>query len=231
MDWAQETRPTPLKRNRIQPCVLQATNHFSYLSKPLVLGVVLAIRPAAVVTVRGHCRNEGTNLLPLLVLSPAIQGFAVLRLWRAKCVSSAAVHRWLNWFGRKILAEFRGISRVKQKRVNMYSTKTVKGVPAELAAIDPHEVGQPESSPYVGGGFMSTRGTRRVKNNGPETVPTSSRPNSHERLSSSVTALVIEQVLAGLGVHARLSDIARGAQLIESAIIQSRLSRKPEHPC
>ena len=65
----------------------------------------------------------------------------------------------------------------------------------------------------------------------PATVRTSARPSSHERLSSSATALVIEQVLAGLGVRARLSDIARGAQLIESAIIQSRSRRKPEHPC
>ena len=65
----------------------------------------------------------------------------------------------------------------------------------------------------------------------PETVRISARPSSHERLSSSVTALVIEQVLADLGLHARLSDIARGAQLIESAIIQSRSRRKPEYPC
>ena len=65
----------------------------------------------------------------------------------------------------------------------------------------------------------------------PETVRNSARPNSHGRLSSSVTALLIEQVLAGLGVHARLSDIVRGAQLMESAIMQSRSRRKPEHPC
>ena len=65
----------------------------------------------------------------------------------------------------------------------------------------------------------------------PETVRTSARPSSHERLSSSVTALVIEQVLAGLGVHARLSDIVRGAQLVESVIAQSSSRRKPEHAC
>ena len=64
-----------------------------------------------------------------------------------------------------------------------------------------------------------------------ETVRTSARPSSDERLSSSVTAVVIEQVLAELGVHARLSDIVRGAQLIESAIPQSRSRRKPEHLC
>ncbi len=75
------------------------------------------------------------------------------------------------------------------------------------------------------------RDPRSTKNSNPETVRTSARPSSHERLSSSVTALVIEQVLAELGVHARLSDIVRGAQLIESAIIQSRSRHKTEHLC
>ena len=73
--------------------------------------------------------------------------------------------------------------------------------------------------------------TPQTKKGNPETVRTSARPRSHERLSSSVTALVIEQALAELGVHARLSDIVRGAQLTESAIIQSRSRRKPEHLC
>jgi hypothetical protein len=73
--------------------------------------------------------------------------------------------------------------------------------------------------------------TPQTKRGNPETVRTSARPSSHERLSSSITALVIEQALAGLGVHARLSDIVRGAQLIESAIMQSRSRRKPEHLC
>ena len=73
--------------------------------------------------------------------------------------------------------------------------------------------------------------TPQTKKGNPETVPTSACPSSHERLSSSVTALVIEQALAELGVDARLSDIVRGAQLIESAIIQSRSRRKPEHLC
>jgi hypothetical protein len=69
---------------------------------------------------------------------------------------------------------------------------------------------------------MRTPQTSRAN---PDTFRTSARPNSHERLRSRVTALVIEQVLAELGVHARLSDLVRGAQLIESA------RRKPEHPC
>ena len=64
--------------------------------------------------------------------------------------------------------------------------------------------------------------TPQTKRGNPEIVRTSARPSSHERLSSSVTALVIEQVLAELGVHARLSDIVRGAQLFETAIMQSR---------
>ena len=73
--------------------------------------------------------------------------------------------------------------------------------------------------------------TPQTKRGNPETVRTSARPSSHERLSSSVTALVFEQVLAELGVHARLSDIVRGAQLFETAITQSRSCRKPEHLC
>ena len=73
--------------------------------------------------------------------------------------------------------------------------------------------------------------TPQTKRGNPEIVRTSARPSSHERLSSSVTALVIEQVLADLGVHARLNDIVRGAQLFETAIMQSRSRRKPEHLC
>jgi hypothetical protein len=72
--------------------------------------------------------------------------------------------------------------------------------------------------------------TPQTDRGNPETVRTSLRPSSHERLSSSVTALVIEQVLAELGVHARLSDIVRGAQLFETAIMQPRSRCKPEHP-
>ena len=78
---------------------------------------------------------------------------------------------------------------------------------------------------------MRTPQTSRPRWGSPETVPTSARPSAHERLSSSVTALVIEQALAALGVPARLSDLVRGAQLFESAIIQSRSSRNPEHLC
>ena len=40
--------------------------------------------------------------------------------------------------------------------------------------------------------------TPQTKKGNPETVRTSARPSSHEKLSSSVTALVIEQALAEL---------------------------------
>jgi hypothetical protein len=64
--------------------------------------------------------------------------------------------------------------------------------------------------------------TTRAKRGDSETVRNSAGLSSQQTLSSSVTALVIEQALAELGVHARLSDLVRGAQLIESAIHQSR---------
>ncbi len=73
--------------------------------------------------------------------------------------------------------------------------------------------------------------TSQIKKGNLDTVPTSARPSSHERPSSSVTAVVIEQVLAELGVHARLSDIVRGAQLFETVIMQSRLRSEPEPLC
>jgi hypothetical protein len=64
--------------------------------------------------------------------------------------------------------------------------------------------------------------TPQTKRGNPETVRTSAPPSAHETLSLSVTALLIEQVLANLGVHARLSDLVRGTQLFETAIKQSR---------
>ena len=75
---------------------------------------------------------------------------------------------------------------------------------------------------------MSTR--RGELNTRPsDSIETSADQSSYEGLSSTVTALVIEKVLAELGVRARLSDIVRGAQLMETAIRQSRSPRKPEH--
>ena len=73
--------------------------------------------------------------------------------------------------------------------------------------------------------------TPQTNRGNPETVRTSAGPSSHERLSSSVTALAIEQVLAEQGVHARLSDIVRGAQLIETTIMRSVRVARPEHLC
>jgi hypothetical protein len=40
--------------------------------------------------------------------------------------------------------------------------------------------------------------------------------------------LAIEQALAELGMHARLSDIVAKARFIENGIIQSRCRREPE---
>jgi hypothetical protein len=60
-------------------------------------------------------------------------------------------------------------------------------------------------------------------------IGTSADQSSYQGPSSTVTALAIEKVLAELGVRARLSDIVRGAQLMETAIRQSRSTRKPEH--
>lgn len=51
---------------------------------------------------------------------------------------------------------------------------------------------------------------------------------SHRRLETSVTVLAIEQALAELGMHAKLSDIVAKARFIENGIIQSRCRREPE---
>jgi hypothetical protein len=71
-----------------------------------------------------------------------------------------------------------------------------------------------------------SRNTKRA-----DSIGTSAVRVSRERLGSTVTVLAIEHALAELGIHARLSDIVRGAQLIETAIIQSRSRRKPEQMC
>ena len=68
---------------------------------------------------------------------------------------------------------------------------------------------------------MSTR--RGDRNTGrADSIQTSTGQVSRERLGWTVTVLAIEQALADLGIHARLSDIVRGAQLFETAIAQSR---------
>ena len=77
---------------------------------------------------------------------------------------------------------------------------------------------------------MSTRRPSRNTKRA-DSIGTSAGRVSRERLGSTVTVLAIEHALAELGIHARLSDIVRGAQLIETAIIQSRSRRKPEQMC
>jgi hypothetical protein len=72
---------------------------------------------------------------------------------------------------------------------------------------------------------MRTPQTTRTTRSNPEAVRTCARSISHESVGSSVAALFIEETLAGLGVYATLSDLVRGAQLFESAIIQSRSRR------
>ena len=77
---------------------------------------------------------------------------------------------------------------------------------------------------------MSTRrgaaNTKRADSTG-----TSASQVSRERMASTVTVLAIEQGLADLGIHARLSDIVAKAQSIENGIMQSRSRRKREHAC
>ena len=77
---------------------------------------------------------------------------------------------------------------------------------------------------------MSTpRGTRNRKSG--KSVETSAGPVSRERLDSRVTVPAIEQALAELGIHAKLSDIVAKAQFIENEVTQSRSRHKLEHLC
>jgi len=64
-----------------------------------------------------------------------------------------------------------------------------------------------------------------------DSTGTSAGQVSRERLGSPVTVLAIEQALADLGIHAKLSDIVAKAQSIENGIMQSRSRRKREHAC
>ena len=71
-----------------------------------------------------------------------------------------------------------------------------------------------------------TRNTKRA-----DAIGASAGPISGERLGSRVTVLAIEQALAELGIHAKLSDIVAKARVIENEIVQSRARRKPEQMC
>ena len=75
------------------------------------------------------------------------------------------------------------------------------------------------------------RGPRSMKNSNSGTVSSSACPVSLKKVDSRVAALALEQALAELGIHAPLSDLVRRAQVIETAIMQSRPRRKPEHLC
>jgi len=72
----------------------------------------------------------------------------------------------------------------------------------------------------------ASRNTKRAAS-----IGTSAGQVSRERQGSTVTVLAIEQALAELKIHAKLSDIVAKAQSIETAIIQARSRRKPEQMC
>jgi hypothetical protein len=57
MDKA-DSRETELN----QPLAVQAINHLEHRLKSLVLDAILLVRPPAVLTDQGHCRNVGTDL-------------------------------------------------------------------------------------------------------------------------------------------------------------------------
>ena len=79
---------------------------------------------------------------------------------------------------------------------------------------------------------MSTRRGTRNRERG-ESVGTSAGPASQERLDSRLTGLAIDQALAELGIHAKLSDMVAKARSIENGVMhsQSRSRRKLEHLC
>jgi hypothetical protein len=75
------------------------------------------------------------------------------------------------------------------------------------------------------------RGRRSMKNSNSGTASRSACPVSLKKLDSRLAVLAIEQALAELRIHAPLSELVRRAQSIETAIMQSRSRRKPEHLC
>ena len=77
---------------------------------------------------------------------------------------------------------------------------------------------------------MSTR-RGAPKNKRADSTGTAAGQVSRERLGRTVTVQAIEQALADLGIHARLSEIVAKAQSIEIGIQQSRSRPKREHAC
>lgn len=77
---------------------------------------------------------------------------------------------------------------------------------------------------------MSTR--RGERNTGrADSILSSAGPVARERQGSTVTVLAIEQALAELGIHARLSAIVAKAQSTENGISQPRSRRERERMC
>ena len=77
--------------------------------------------------------------------------------------------------------------------------------------------------------MSARRGAANTKRT--DSTGTSAGQVSRERLGSTVTVLAIEQALADLGIHARLSEVVAKAQSIENGIGQTRSRRKREHAC
>jgi len=64
-----------------------------------------------------------------------------------------------------------------------------------------------------------------------DSIETSTIPVIRERTNRRATVVAIEEALAELGIHAKLSDIVAKARLIENGIRPSRSRGKPEHQC
>ena len=98
LNWASPQRvaaPLPTSGKQVllpfsaemnSTAILQVTNRFGLLSKP-ILDTIARLCPRAVLTFQGHCRNVGTDL-PGQTHRSCLQfsRFALFGLWRAKCL-------------------------------------------------------------------------------------------------------------------------------------------------